>query len=172
MVLTPCIFYFYQWQVQTQCQLCCQLPDGWDMCWDEIFLQENQHQEQEQEALQQRRHPGHFNWKWRETVNCLIATIGSLSHITLLFSVCGNKKKFVFTSTSDMVVEFISDGKKKGAGAKGCKVTCSKAATTSTAAPTTTSTAAPTTASTAAPTTASTAAPTTAAPTTTTGGEY
>merc|ERR1719433_1829136 len=51
--------------------------------------------------------------------------------------VCGNKKKFVFTSTSDMVVEFISDGKKKGAGAKGCKVTCSKPATASTAAPTT-----------------------------------
>merc|ERR1712061_644480 len=74
--------------------------------------------------------------------------------------VCGNKKKFVFTSTSDMVIEFMSDGKKKGAGAKGCKVTCSKAATTTT------------TASTAAPTTASTAAPTTTAPTTTSAGEY
>merc|ERR1719510_149301 len=72
--------------------------------------------------------------------------------------VCGNKKKFVFTSTSDMVVEFISDGKKKGAGAKGCKVTCSKAATTSTA-----GTAPPSTASTPPQTTASTESPTTTA---------
>merc|ERR1711936_1025314 len=83
--------------------------------------------------------------------------------------VCG-KKKFVFTSTSDMMVEFLSDGKKAGAGAKGCKVTCSRAATT----PTTTTSGAPTTATTGAPTT--TGAPsttaevpaTTAAPTTTT----
>merc|ERR1719427_2271054 len=59
--------------------------------------------------------------------------------------VCGKKKKFVFTSTSDMVVEFTSNGKKAGAGAKGCKVTCSQAAaatttTTTTGAPATTTT--------------------------------
>merc|ERR1719510_2004844 len=79
--------------------------------------------------------------------------------------VCGNKKKFVFTSTSDMVVEFISDGKKKGAGAKGCKVTCSKAATTTTTAGT-----APTTTTTTTTTTASTESPTTTAGSGTGGG--
>merc|ERR1719427_2015963 len=55
--------------------------------------------------------------------------------------VCGKKKKFVFTSTSDMVVEFTSNGKKAGAGAKGCKVTCSQAAAATTTTPTTTTTA-------------------------------
>merc|ERR1712168_1686547 len=63
--------------------------------------------------------------------------------------VCGKKKKFEFVSSSNMLLEFISNGRKRGIGAKGCKVTCSKP---NTSAPTT-----------AAPTTAS---PTTAAPTT------
>merc|ERR1719239_1094252 len=81
--------------------------------------------------------------------------------------VCGKKKKFVFTSTSDMVVEFTSNGKKAGAGAKGCKVTCSQAAGAATTTTTTTTTGAPATASTGAPTT-TTEAPTT----TTTAGEY
>ena len=49
---------------------------------------------------------------------------------------------FKFKSASDFMVEFISDGKKKGRGAKGCKVICSKSATetttSTTAAPTTT----------------------------------
>merc|ERR1711936_1240945 len=78
--------------------------------------------------------------------------------------VCGKKKKFEFVSSSNMLLEFISNGRKRGIGAKGCKVTCSKP---NTSAP---STVAPTTAApiTAAPTTAApiTAAPTTAAPTT------
>merc|ERR1711936_175784 len=72
-------------------------------------------------------------------------------------TVCGKKKKFKFTSSSDMLLEFTSNNKKTGAGAKGCKVTCSKPATSGS------TTAAP---STAAPTTA---APSTAAPTTTPG---
>jgi len=88
--------------------------------------------------------------------------------------VCGKKKKFEFVSSSNMLLEFISNGRKRGIGAKGCKVTCSKPNTSapSTVAPTTAApiTAAPTTAApiTAAPTTAAptTAAPTTAAPTT------
>merc|ERR1711953_1291831 len=77
-------------------------------------------------------------------------------------TVCGKKKKFKFTSSSDMLLEFTSNNKKTGAGAKGCKVTCSKPATSgsTTAAP---STAAPTTAA------PSTAASSTAAPTTTPG---
>merc|ERR1719361_137445 len=55
-------------------------------------------------------------------------------------TVCGKKKKFKFTSSSDMLLEFTSNNKKTGAGAKGCKVTCSKPATSAptTAAPTTT----------------------------------
>merc|ERR1719361_330464 len=72
-------------------------------------------------------------------------------------TVCGKKKKFKFTSSSDMLLEFTSNNKKTGAGAKGCKVTCSKPATSGS------TTAAP---STAAPTTG---APSTAAPTTTPG---
>jgi len=66
--------------------------------------------------------------------------------------VCGKRRNFEFVSSSDMLLEFTSNDKKRGGGAKGCKVTCSKAATSppSTAAPTT-----------AAP---NTEAPTTAAP--------
>merc|ERR1719210_1500662 len=76
--------------------------------------------------------------------------------------VCGKRRNFEFVSSSDMQLEFTSNDKKRGGGAKGCKVTCGKAATSppSTAAPTT---AAP---NTEAPTTAAplTEAPTTAAP--------
>merc|ERR1719210_1971309 len=86
--------------------------------------------------------------------------------------VCGKRRNFEFVSSSDMLLEFTSNDKKRGGGAKGCKVTCSKAATSppSTAAPTTAApnTEAPTTAApiTEAPTTAApnTEAPTTAAP--------
>jgi len=74
-------------------------------------------------------------------------------------TVCGKKKKFVFQSSSNMVLEFTSDKKNSGPGAKGCVVKCSKAATATTApspAPVTT-----------APAPATTAPP---APTTTPGG--
>merc|ERR1712227_57370 len=48
-------------------------------------------------------------------------------------TVCGKKKKFVFKSSSNMVLEFTSDKKKSGPGAKGCVVQCTKAATVTTA---------------------------------------
>ena len=61
-----------------------------------------------------------------------------------------------------MVVEFTSDASKRGGGAKGCKVSCNRAATTAT----TTTTAGPST-TTAGPTTT-----TAEVPTTTSAGEH
>ena len=124
----------YQRQVQQQCQLYRQLPDEWDLCWDGIFLQENHHQEQQE--VQQRRHPSPFKWNQKRNVR-FFQYFKSASQF-LLFSHCGLKKKLKFFSTSDMGVKFISDGKKRGTGAKGCKVSCTKAATKTTTTTTTT----------------------------------
>ena len=81
-------------------------------------------------------------WQMKTRRKCKFSPQKSTSPYYLYssFRVCGNKKMFKFKSASDFMVEFISDGKKKGRGAKGCKVTCSKSATetTTTAAPTTT----------------------------------
>ena len=63
---------------------------------------------------------------------CKISPLKSAHQFYFFFRVCGNKRNFLFTSASDFMVEFTSDGKKKGRGAKGCKVTCSKPATTTT----------------------------------------
>jgi len=83
-------------------------------------------------------------------------------------TVCGKKKKFVFKSSSNMVLEFTSDKKKSGPGAKGCVVQCTQAATVTTApapAPVTTAPApAPVTTAPAPATTASPAPTTTAVP--------
>merc|ERR1719234_402421 len=67
-------------------------------------------------------------------------------------TVCGKKKNFVFQSSSSMVLEFTSDKRKSGPGAKGCVVKCSKAATATTA-PAPATTAPPATTATPEPTT-------------------
>ena len=63
-------------------------------------------------------------------LNQLLKLISSIS-------VCGKKKKFTFFSTFDLVVKFISDGKKERTGAMGCRVNCFEDVTTTTTTTTT-----------------------------------
>merc|ERR1711990_1152828 len=79
-------------------------------------------------------------------------------------TVCGKKKKFVFQSSSNMVLEFTSDKRKSGPGAKGCVVKCSKAATATTAPAPAPATTAPAPATTAPPATTATPVPGTGSP--------
>ena len=99
-------------------------------------------------------------WQMKMMRECKISPIQSACQLSICFSrVCGSKRNFVFTSSSDFMVEFTSDSKKRGRGAKGCEVSYSKPATASPN--TTTTTTSPTTTTTTSPTTTTTTSPTT-----------
>ena len=54
-------FNLSQWQVFSQCQLLSVLHDGFNLCGDDIFLFESDHQRQEKRELLGRL-AGHINW--------------------------------------------------------------------------------------------------------------